>query len=280
MNNSNKIMFFMFLRLSSKLAMVSLLIWLIFLSKAYGELVATDSINSATIKKLNDWIDQNTIVFIEIDDVIVTPQSKMFRYGDNPYRLFIQNLISLSKQESKYLPMISNWYNARKLKLVEEGWISFINNLQEKNIPVYGLCVMPLQLKDIEKRRLLELRELGINFTNKINDQEVLQIDKQQEWSSLFYSGIIFTGPFSKSQTLVDFIKITNISPKKILIFGNVQNDLKVIENSLRGFRVDRYTVLYLGARQVPGKPNPETIQLQQKTLFEQGKWIEDEAIE
>lgn len=273
MNKSSKISFL-------KLFSILLVTLLFSANSVYAELLTTYSINSSTIKNLDKWIDQDTLVLIEIDDVIVTPKSKMFRYNDNPYRLFIQNLISQSKQDSKYLQFVSNWYQARKLKLVEDGWGKFIADLQEKNIPVYGFCTMPIQLKGIERQRFLELQDLGISFTNKINNKDVLEIDKQEEWSSLFYGGIIFTGPFAKSKTLLDFIKITNISPKKILVFGQIKNDLKLIEQNLRGFRISYYNVLYLGARKVPGKPNPKTVQLQQKTLFEQGKWLEDEELE
>lgn len=272
MNNSRKFLLY-------KLAVLAI-VWSFTSKSTYAELLITDSINSSTIKNLESWIDQDTVVFIEIDEVIAMPKSKMFHYNDNPYRLFVQNLINLSKQDSKYYALVSKWYQTRKLKLVEEGWGDFIKTLQEKKIPVYGLCSMPVQLKNIEQKRFLELKELNIIFTDKINDKEVLEINKQEGWHSLFYNGIIFTGPFSESKTLLDFIKITNLSPKKILVFGKIKSDLQLIEKALRGFRISYYNVLYLGARNVTGAPDPKIVQLQQRALFEQGRWLEDEDLE
>ena len=52
----------------------------------------------------------------------------------------------------------------RKLMLVEEGWKNFIENLKKIKVPVYALCTMPIQIKNIESKRLSELKELGISF--------------------------------------------------------------------------------------------------------------------
>ena len=63
--------------------------------------------------------------------------------------------------------------------LVEGGWKDFIENLKKRKIPVYGLCTMPIQIQNIEPKRLLELKELGISFTEKINDKDIIEIEKK-----------------------------------------------------------------------------------------------------
>ena len=253
---------------------------LIFCGTAKGEIIPTYSIDSITIKNLDNLIDENTIVFVELDDVLVMPKSKMFYYGDNPYRLFIYELFSLSKTNPQYLNLIVKWYQMRKLMLVEEGWKNFIENLKKRKIPVYALCTMPIQMKNIEPKRLSELKELGISFTGKINDKDIMEIEKKEDHSSIFYHGIIFTGTSAKANVLLNFIKTTNISPKKIVVFGNSQEELQAIESNFYRFRINFYSILYLGARKFVDVPDPNVIRLQQQMLFDQGKWLEDEEAE
>jgi hypothetical protein len=248
---------------------------------ARAQIITTYSINSSTIQKLNEVIDKDTIIFIELDEVLFMPKSKMFHYNDNPYRLFISDLISLGGEHSRYLIPVAKWYQMRKLVLVEDGWQSFINDLKAKNIPVYGFCTMPIQMNDIEQYRFAEAENLGIKFTDKVNDKNVLQLNKQGNWPSVFYHGIIFTGSFNKSQTLADFIKLTNLSPKKIVIFDKNKNELQRLERSpLIVSRIEFYNILYLGARQLLEQPDQAVVTLQQRTLLENGKWLEDEEAE
>ncbi len=260
--------------------LVVVLLALVVSNSARGEMITTYSINSVTIKKLDKLIDKDTVVFVELDDVLVMPKSKMFYYGDNPYRLFINNLVTLAKENSSYLNQIAAWYQMRKIMLVEDGWQDFINDLKKRKIPVYGFCTMPIQLQNIEQKRFSELKDLGITFTDKINDKDVMEIGKKRDWSSVFYHGIIFTGPFSKSQTLMDFVKISNISPKKIIVFDKIKYELETMEKAFYRFRMDFYSIFYWGARQLTDMPDPNIVRLQQQMLLEQGKWLEDNEAE
>ncbi len=52
---------------------------------ANAQFTATYSVNSPTIKKIEEWVDKDTLVFIEIDDTLMMPQSLMFSFDSNPY---------------------------------------------------------------------------------------------------------------------------------------------------------------------------------------------------
>ena len=266
--------------MKNKLKLLFIVVVFTFCGTAKGEIIPTYSVDSITIKNLDKLIDENTIVFIELDDVLVMPKSKMFYYGDNPYRLFIYELFSLSKTNPQYLNLIVKWYQMRKLMLVEEGWKNFIENLKKRKVPVYALCTMPIQIKNIEPKRLSELKELGISFTEKTNDKDIIEIEKKEDHTSLFYHGIIFTGASAKANVLLNFIKVANISPKKIVVFGNSQAELQAIESNFYRFRINFYSILYLGARKFVDIPDPNVIRLQQQMLFDQEKWLEDEEAE
>jgi hypothetical protein len=78
----------------------------------------------------------------------------------------------------------------------------------------------------------------------------------------------------------LNFIKVANISPKKIVVFGNSQAELQAIESNFYRFRINFYSILYLGARKFVDIPDPNVIRLQQQMLFDQEKWLEDEEAE
>ncbi len=102
-------------------------------------------------------------------------------------------------------------------------------------------------------------------------------IYKKEAWFSRFYKGIIFTGPYSKSHTLIEFLRITNV-PSKMLVISSINQEVKAIDRALRVFNMDYYSVHYLGAREVQGKPDEQLVKLQQQELIQNGKWLEDDA--
>lgn len=245
---------------------------------ANAQFTATYSVNSPTIKKIEEWVDKDTLVFIEIDDTLMMPQSLMFSFDSNPYRVFIDNMISLGKRMPSYNSAVATWYQQRKVKVVEDGWIDFINRLKARGVAVYGLCSMPLHLVNIEEKRYIETKDLGITFSNSINNQQDMVIEKKEAWFSRFYKGIIFTGPYSKSHTLLEFLRVTNNVPSKMLIISSIKHEVKAIDSALRIFNMDYRSVHYLGSREVRGRPDSDLVDLQQRELIQNGKWLEDDA--
>lgn len=261
-----------------KLLKLFLITYLIFSNyQAAAEISSTYSINSKTSKKLLEWVDAETIIFIEIDNVLLMPKAKMFSYDTNPYRLFISNLMSYSKQTPGYKKAVARWYAQREVKLVESAWLDFIKQAKEKGAKLYGVCTMPLYLTNIEAKRLSELQALGVNFDPEINGQNLLTLQENTHWPARFDQGLIFTASLPKSQALLALIKKTNLSPEKILSFFYIKHEVKAIDKMLRRFNLSFKTIAYLGARNVKGKPDDQLVQFQQKQLIQNGKWYEDE---
>ncbi len=258
-----------------------ILFFLLFgVNNANAKIGSADNLDSKTMQDMAYWVDKHTIIIINIDDVITIPRSKMFAMGANPNRQFISNLLSLSMQQPSYKSAIASWYQQRQIKLVDKNWISYIEKAKAKGAIIYGLCSMPIELLNIEEKRFQELQYLGVNFTNEVNKQSQLIISNKQKWFSSFYKGIIFTGPYSKSQTILDFIRVTNYVPKKMLVIDSVLNELKKIDQSLKIFNMDFYNIEYLGAKNTLEKPDANIVKLQQQQLILNSKWLEDDAAE
>ena len=87
----------------------------------------------------------------------------------------------------------------------------------------------------------------------------------------------MYNGPYSKHEAILELFKITNLSPEKFLTFANVKHEVKFVDKSLRRFNMYFKSVLYLGSREVTGRPHEEIVKFQQRQLIETGKWHEDD---
>ena len=182
-----------------------------------AELGATYSISSSTINKLEEWIDKDTLVLIGLDNTIFMPKAKMFSFEANDNRYFIDNLVKLSENMPGYKKIVAAWFQQRKLKLTEGSWPDFIKLVKQKEASVYGVYLTPMHLVNIERKIYEELKSLGIIFTDNVNNQTELIVEQKEPWHSNFYHGIIFTGPYSKSRTIIEFLRVTSSVPKKLL---------------------------------------------------------------
>lgn len=248
----------------------------IYINSAYSIVKSTYSVNSSTMKDIENWIDDNTIIFITLDEVLVRPDYQMFGYGINPYKNFENNLIAKARRTKTAMPWLESWYNQRKLVLVEDEWKDFIRRSKDKGALVFGICDVPVMLKDIEKKRYLEMLRLDINFTPAINDKNVIVLDKMDEWLSVFYQGIIFSGPFSKAQTIENLMRVTFV-PKKIVYFDVRQSIVKQVDKALRPFNMEFYSVIYEGMKAYTPKLNNQMIEFQQKYFLEKQVLLTDD---
>lgn len=245
------------------------------LNSAEALITKTLSINLNPVKNLEKIVDENTLVLIALDDVIFTPESQMFsRYS--LYRFFIKNIIYKAKFNSKYQDFIESWLKTRKLKLVEPNWVEFINRLKASGATVYGFYSMPLKIENIEKNILKELEVFHIGFDQKINNSDELEIMPGSVPAS-FYHGVLFTGEFDIASVLYNMIKVTNISPYKIIVLSNSLDELEKIDDILGVFNMDFYNIQYLGIDELSYNIDYDLVNFQKQYLLNYGIWLEDE---
>jgi Protein of unknown function (DUF2608) len=247
---------------------------------SYGAIITASSINSDEVKKIAALVDKNTLVIIELDNVLTMPRSKIF-LPTSPYRRMIDSMISASNRSSSYNQILANWYTHRQLTLVEENWGNFIKALEAKGAVVVGISelnhVIYSMFNDPEIWKYTEITNLGINFTDKIGNQEMFQIEALKYKQAIFYKGIIFTGPYPKSYTIKSFLKVSNLMPKKLIIFDSNIERINEIERTVRSVNLDFYPIYYKAWSQIQGKVDDKIARLQENTLLYQGIWLEDE---
>ncbi len=252
----------------------------ILLNCAHAVVIPTYSINSSTVNNLLEKISENSLVLINIDDTLITPKSVMFR-DNSPYRAFIQELSALKKYQPNIDELIASLILQRQVMLVEPAWPGFIEKLKSKGAVVFGLAqVSPItaKIKNFEEWQYQQLASLGVKFTDKVKEEEIFKFDEKNKLSPIFYKGIIFTTYVSKEEMLRQFLAITHIVPKNIMVFEYRKSDINNINKFFRTIDLDCYGVQYLGFEALTGLPQDNIVKLQKDTLLKKSKWLEDDA--
>lgn len=252
-----------------------LVIFFSFAFKVEAKIIKINSINEDKFTAVLRQVDDNTIILIEIDGAITQPMSAMFSRHANPHRNFINNLSRLSRKDSFYSGVIASWYQQRAVKLSENEWPNLIKDLKSKGAKVFGIYSTPIQLMNIEQKIIAELENFGIKFTPSIIDKSEFVIKKQDAWFSQFYNGIISVGPYSRANTVIEFLRMTYL-PRKLIIISNLSAEINNIEAKLRVFNMKFYNVEYLGNKNTEIVPKEEIVKFQQQQLIQNKKWIED----
>jgi hypothetical protein len=246
-----------------------------------AEKVYIGSLSSPTLADLEKIINKDTIVFINLDETIITPKSNMFRYG-SPYKNTLESIIAKSNNDPYLNSVINTFLNNRKMMLIENDWLKFIEELKQKSPMVIGLSKMNSgvyrSFKTPEDWKYKELESLGIKFTDKIADKDAFIVKSLKFPDAVFYKGILFTGIFTKSEAILAFLKMTELSPKVIIVIDSIESDVEQLELSFsRNFNGRYFVVSYLGAKNIQGKIDLKLIEFQYKQLMQKGKWLEDE---
>lgn len=241
-----------------------------------AEMLTTYSINSPTTKHIENWVDNNSIVFVVIDDVLTVPDYQMFSRNSGAGDLFLQGLIDKAQKSSEHKKLLAQWYSQRKVRLLEPEWPSFIERVKSKGAKIFGVVEMPIMVTDIEKKRFLELEKLGVKFTEKVNNKSMIVLASQEQWRSVFYHGIIFNAFLSKGQVIGSFLKANNLSPTKIVFFDWNKNECLQVESALKPLNLDFYTLIYLGVDKFVPSVDEDLVNFQQQHFMNSGILLDD----
>jgi len=224
-------------------------------------------------------LQKKAVIFIDVDDTLITPESKVFR-SKSPFRTIIDQIKKQGDKIPNVETILSHWRLQRKVTLVSEKWPSFIERLK-KNYSVYALTKLETgkvgAIPSMEKWRYEELKEKGITFTLSCPgiSEGVLVENSSAPYPATFYKGIFITGSFNKSDVLAAFIK-TQRPPQVVLIDDRLEFLEDAIEECNRQ-SLHFLGILFRGVDLIPGDPDPKIATFQHQYLLDHAQWIEDD---
>lgn len=234
------------------------------------------------VQKTLSNLEEGTVIFIDVDDTLITPQSKVFR-STSPFRGIIDEIKKHRDKIPNVELILSHWRLQRKIILVSDEWPSFINRLKKK-YAVYALTKMESgkvgAIPSMEKWRYNELKAQGITFTPKCPGiaEGPLVEDPSKPYPATFYQGIFITGSFNKSDVIAGFLKAQR--PPQIMLIDDRPEYLKDAIEECNRQSLPFLGILFKGVELIPGTPNPKVAEFQKQHLLEQAQWIEDEKAE
>ncbi|MDX2050262.1 MAG: DUF2608 domain-containing protein [Rickettsiaceae bacterium] len=255
------------MKLLTKLIMVLLMLSDIQLAIANGSFITLASANEVLLflKKL----PKDSIIFVDVDDTIITPVSKTFR--KEPYNKLIDEIKKERSKYENYEEIISNWRLQRKVMLVDQDWPDTLLRLKIK-YKVYGLTKMDHgkfgNISSMEKWRYEELKSLNIEFSN--NELIPPSVD-----DSAFFKGIFFAGSNTKSETLLYYLKYLNAST--YVMIDDRPEHLEDIRKFCENNSIKFIGILYKGMDRFTDSPDPDVALFQKKYLIQNAQWIEDD---
>lgn len=231
------------------------------------------------IQKTLAKLEKDATIFIDVDDTLITPKSKIFR-DSSPYRFLIDDLKRDRAQFNNFEKILSHWRLQRKTMLVSDLWPSFINNLKVTH-PVYALTKMETgaigAIPSMEKWRYEELKEKGISFTSLFHgvSEVTLVSNPSKPYSASFYNGIFITGSFNKSDVIRIFLKETASS--QIVLIDDRLEHLQDIAEECKRQSLPFLGILFKGTQLILGEPQQEVAEFQKQYLLKRAQWLEDE---
>ncbi len=226
------------------------------------------------IAKIKDS-PKGTVIFIDVDDTLITPKSNSFRTGNEEVNL-IDQIKNNQNIYSNYEEIISNWRLARKVILVDQAWPEAINELK-KDYKVFALTKMNTgkfgNIESMEEWRYRELKSLNIEFS-KIPE---LENKPYHDDSPSYYQGIFMSGSALKSQAIDQFLSI--LKPFHIILIDDKIDFLKDVSKFCQERKILFTGILYRGVDRIPGMLDRETRDIQFEYLVKKARWLEDDQV-
>jgi len=231
------------------------------------------------VQKILSPLQEGTVIFVDVDDTLITPQSKVFRSA-SPFRTIIDEIKKYRDKIPNVETILSHWRIQRKVMLVSDGWPDFIDNLKKKYV-VYALTKMETgkvgAIPSMEKWRYEELKGQGITFTSSCPgiSEGTLVEDPAKPYPATFYRGIFITGSFNKSDVIAAFLKTKR--PSQIVLIDDRPEYLRDAIEECNRQSLPFLGILFKGVELILGAPDPKVAEFQKQHLLEQAQWMEDE---
>jgi hypothetical protein len=213
-------------------------------------------------------------IFLDVDDTLITPQSKVFR-ATSPYRFMIDEIKQNKKDLKNFEIILSHWRLQRKSILVSDEWPELINNLKIKHA-VYALTKMetgPIgAIPSMEEWRYKELSQKGIIFSH--TQEYDYHFSQQVEQAPAFYKGIFITGSHKKSDVVRKILQGT--TPSQIIFVDDREEHLLDVAEECQKQGIPFQGILFIGAELLKGQPDVSVAEFQKRYLLENAQWLED----
>lgn len=219
---------------------------------------------------------EGTIVFLDVDDTLITPQSTSFRVPEGVVNI-TDGIKSNKTDYPDFEEIIGNWRLQRRVQKVDSDWPALIEKIKTK-CPVYGLTKMDTgpfgPIQSVEAWRYEELSKMGFSFSQSERLESRYKLSVQGKNRPVYYKGIFLTGSGTKSQIVHEYLR--ELAPKKIVLVDDRKAQLEELSLFCKNQKIDFVGIHFRALEHLP-RFNNELLALQRSVLIKEKRWMEDE---
>ncbi len=204
--------------------------------------------------------DEKTLVIFDIDMVLVQPSEPAFQMTNMRHHKAIlkKMLQELGEEENRTHVWVLSAISCESM-LVDAKTPHLLMLLKERKIPTIALTANltgPFaHVPRLENEKINRLKTLGIDFSHCFAQDFIFEdLPTYRNHSTVFTNGILFTNAptVTKGQALLAFLKKTSFMPKKVIFVDDRLDNVKSVEEALRGQNIPCDGLHFLGTNDSP----------------------------
>lgn len=243
---------------------------LLFLVVSYFPLSA-DIIKINKIEPIEENIDDNTLVFFNIAEVLMDTESSL---GSQAWRKYVRSRVDSKLHDALTLYVFKNV----PPKIPEKETAQIIQRLQKKGVFVYAFTSRgrhewySTQVPDIDLLTEKLLRHVNVDFSQSRVPARLT------DFQDFFHDGIIYaTNGYEKGEILSQFLDKAHLRPSKIVFVDDKADSLATVEKVLQEKGIPLKGYAYQKTSLDHAQFDPMVANIQLDYLLSHGKVISDQ---
>lgn len=241
---------------SKKLQLFCIFLFLFFFS------LKAEIIEIQKIEEILPFVDENTLVVLDIDDTLMVPAQMLggdcwFRYN---FKRYLENGREVEEALNEILPLYSRIQHKLEVLPVEANTASVVHRLQEKADRVIGLTT---RSNILLYRTIEQLKSLGI----QLNRTPLFDLKNgiATDYNLYYIEGILSTETRHKGEALAGLCDRYNYAPKKIIFVNDKLQFVLDVEETFLDRGVIYYGFRYAGSDEISSLWSSELATIQEK---------------
>ena len=192
----------------------------IFVFKLFGQFQEIKS-----IEEVLKFVEKGTLVIFDIDNTLAAPATVLGsdQWFSGMVKEKIDEGFDLTHAINSSLPIYFLVQFNVDLELVESNSVKVLDEITEKGANSMCLTARSLYLGE---RTLIQLSKINLKMFPLTEAEKVLTLTH----TSLFKSGVLFSGLNDKGETLIAYLDAIGVRPEKIIFVDDKYSNLKSVE--------------------------------------------------
>jgi len=271
--------------------LASISICLVVTSNTWASVIQIDNLNIA-LQEIRRG-GKSTVVILDVDDVLITPQDHILRSSDLEARTLLGVLNTQLRKRLTEAEMQHLWsiiLSSRQVKIVDVDTLKFVQQASKYANRVFCLTTSGVgkfgKIESLAEWRIAELKGIGFQFNNSYPIVDSVDLDpllatKDPICKPMYKDGILFSCNLNKGDVLKAYFAHQGIRPKHIIFIDDSLKNIRSVEQYCKNNGIEYHGFEYTAAKKHNSKKfDPKLAEMQFNILEKENKWLNDSEVE